>query len=100
MHAMPRAILTDLIAEQPLVESWTPLHRSQLWQLNRKWWQRQGARAWLNLAYCDAQAGDLAAALGAIARALAADRSGALTSELLARQQEIIGRLAQRSALE
>jgi hypothetical protein len=54
---------------------------------------RGDARARLNLAYCAARDAHLGEALVWIARALAIDCGGGLTSEILERQSEIIGRL-------
>jgi tetratricopeptide (TPR) repeat protein len=52
------------------------------------------ARTLLNLAYCHAQDGDFEQALWLISRGLAVDRGGALSAQLLQRQQEIIARMS------
>jgi Flp pilus assembly protein TadD len=50
-------------------------------------------RALINLAYCACTNGDMDEALALMARALAVDANGPLTSEILSRQAEIISRL-------
>lgn len=103
--AAARGLLADVLAANPIALAAMNLmgdcdfadgaiDAAAQWYHNAERVAGGDARARLNLAYCAARQERLEEALGWIARALVSDRGGALTSEILERQNEIIARLA------